>query len=174
MFANAASAHEAADPSHPMSGANSQPSATGLTGVERGRYVVKITGCNDCHTVGYAEHGGTVPVSDWLTGATVGFKGPWGVSYPANLRLTVQSMTEEQWLHFARTERLPPMPWFALRDMSDDDLRAVYGFIRSLGSKGARVPAAVAPGAPVNTPFIVFVPQTQLAATSACGTTGLC
>jgi hypothetical protein len=40
----------------------------------------------------------------------VGFKGPWGVSYPTNLRLSVQRMSEEQWLTYARAPRLPPMP----------------------------------------------------------------
>ena len=38
------------------------------------------------------------------------------------------------------------MPWFNLRDMSDDDLRAMYRFIRELGPKGERAPAAAAPG----------------------------
>lgn len=127
--------------------------------IERGRYLVRIGGCNDCHTPGYAESGGTMPDGDWLQGGDVGFKGPWGVSYPSNLRLTVQSMTEEQWVRFARVERLPPMPWFNLRDMSDEDLRAMYRFIRALGPKGERAPAPVAPGTPITTPFIVFEPQ---------------
>ncbi len=131
--------------------------------IARGRYLVQITGCNDCHTAGYAESGGKVPASEWLTGIPLGFKGPWGVSYPANLRLTVQSMSEDQWLAFARAERLPPMPWFALKDMSDSDLRAVFQFIRSLGPKGERAPTAVAPGRPVKTPFIVWEPQFEAA-----------
>lgn len=132
--------------------------------VERGRYVVSISGCNDCHTAGYAENGGKTPQADWLTGLPVGFRGPWGVSYPANLRLTVQKMTEAQWLPFARAERLPPMPWFSLRDMSDDDLRSVYRFIRVLGPKGAPMPAAAGPSANVATPFIQFTPQNLPAA----------
>ena len=127
--------------------------------VERGRYIVSISGCNDCHTGGYGETGGRTPESDRLTGIPVGFKGPWGTSYPANLRLTVQNMNESQWLTFARAERLPPMPWFALRDMSDDDLRSMYRYIRALGPKGVRAPAAVGPGVDARTPFILFVPQ---------------
>jgi mono/diheme cytochrome c family protein len=127
--------------------------------VERGRYLVATSGCNDCHTAGYAENGGTTPPSDWLLGAPVGFRGPWGVSYPANLRLTVQGMSEVEWLRFARVQRLPPMPWFNLRDMSDEDLRSMYRFIRSLGPKGERAPAAVAPNGSVTTPFIQFTPQ---------------
>lgn len=131
--------------------------------IARGRYLVQITGCNDCHTAGYAQRGGKVPASEWLTGVPVGFKGPWGTSYPSNLRLTVQSLTEDQWLQFARAERLPPMPWFALQDMSDADLRAMYQFIRSLGAKGERAPAAVAPGRSVSTPFMVWEVQVEAA-----------
>lgn len=125
---------------------------------ERGRYLVMITGCNDCHTRGYAEAGGSIPESQWLTGMPVGFEGPWGVSYPANLRLTMQRLTEAQWLATARLQRLPPMPWFALRDMSDGDLRAIYAYVRSLGPAGETMPAALPPGRAASTPVIVFVP----------------
>ncbi len=127
--------------------------------IARGRYLVQITGCNDCHTAGYAERGGNVVEADWLTGVPVGFRGPWGVSYPTNLRRSVEGLTEAQWMRFARTPRLPPMPWFALRDMSDADLRDLYRYMRSLGPKGERMPVAVAPGTPVGTPVIDFVPQ---------------
>ena len=127
--------------------------------LERGRYIVATSGCNDCHTMGYPESGGKVPQADWLAGAPVGFQGPWGTTYPTNLRLIVQSMTEQQWLVHARAERRPPMPWFSLRDMNDDDLRAVYQFIRSLGPKGKAMPAYVPPGQVVSTPFFEFVPK---------------
>jgi mono/diheme cytochrome c family protein len=127
--------------------------------IERGRYLVQIAGCNDCHTAGYAERGGDVPVAQWLTGMPIGFQGPWGTSYPANLRLTVHSMSEDQWLAFSRAQRLPPMPWFALRDMNDEDVRALYRFIGSLGVAGERTPQAVAPGGRVTTPVIPFVPM---------------
>ena len=154
------SAPAAAQPPLRATPVPSRPATTSSASVERGRYLVAVTGCNDCHTPGYAESGGRLPEADWLQGAPVGFRGPWGVSYPANLRLTVQGMNETQWLAFARVQRLPPMPWFALRDMSDDDLRSLYRYIRTLGPKGTRAPAAIAPGREVNTPFILFVPQT--------------
>jgi mono/diheme cytochrome c family protein len=127
--------------------------------VARGQYLARITGCHDCHTAGYGETNGNVPAERWLTGSDVGFKGPWGVSYPSNLRLTVQRMTEQQWLVVARAPRLPPMPWFNLRDMSDEDLGALYRFFRSLGPTGEQTPVPVAPGTPVKTPFIVMEPQ---------------
>jgi mono/diheme cytochrome c family protein len=67
----------------------------------------------------------------------------------------------------ARQERLPPMPWFNLRAMSDADLKAMYAYIRSLGAPGEAAPAYVAPGGKVSTPYVVFVPvmdQKQAAA----------
>ena len=133
--------------------------ATPQTPVERGRYLARTAGCNDCHTPHYPEKAGDVPEREWLTGVPVGFQGPWGTSYPANLRLVLNDMTEAQWLARARQPMRPPMPWFALRDMSDDDLRAIYAYVRTLGPAGVPAPAAAAPGARVDTPYIVFVPQ---------------
>ncbi len=127
--------------------------------IERGRYLVTLGGCNDCHTAGYIESGGKTPEADWLTGAAVGFQGPWGTTYPANLRARMQTLTEDAWLQLARAPMRPPMPWFNLAKASDADLRAMYRYIRSLGAKGAPVPAYAPPGQPVTTPYIVFVPQ---------------
>jgi mono/diheme cytochrome c family protein len=125
----------------------------------RGRYIVTTAGCNDCHTAGYPQSGGKVPEGEWLTGNSVGFSGPWGTTYPVNLRLMVQGMSESAWLTRARTEMRPPMPWFSLRDMSDADLRAVYRYIRSLGPGGSVAPAFAAPGQKVSTPYIEFFPK---------------
>ncbi len=127
--------------------------------MERGRYLVTISGCNDCHTPGGMQMGPAVPEKDWLTGVPVGYQGPWGTSYASNLRLVINSMSESQWLSHARQQRLPPMPWFNLKEMTDDDLKAVYAFVRSLGPAGVAAPAYVAPGGKVETPYVVFVPQ---------------
>lgn len=127
--------------------------------IERGRFLVKFGGCNDCHTPGYAEAAGKLPESAWLTGVPVGFQGPWGTSYPGNLRLDVAKWSEQEWLAQARIQRMPPMPWFALAELPDDDLRAMYRYIRSLGPSGQPVPAYVAPGGAVTTPYVVFVPR---------------
>lgn len=114
--------------------------------IDHGRYIARITGCNDCHTPGYADTGGEVPESQWLVGDSIGWRGPWGTTYPANLRLLMASITEEQWVALARTARYrPPMPWFALRDMTDRDLRALYRFIQSLGPAGEKAPDFVPP-----------------------------
>jgi mono/diheme cytochrome c family protein len=127
--------------------------------IDRGRYLVVTSGCNDCHTPGYMERSGDVPEAQWLTGTDIGFQGPWGTTYPANLRLYVPALTEEQWLVRVRQPMRPPMPWFNLSAMTDDDLRALYRYIVHLGVAGEPAPAAVAPGVAVTTPYFDFVPK---------------
>ncbi len=125
--------------------------------VERGRYLVRITGCNDCHTPGYPESGGTVPVEKWLTGDRLGWRGPWGTTYATNLRTYMAGVTEQQWVSLARVMRTrPPMPWFSLRDMTDEDLRAIYQFVRSLGPGGDPAPPYLPPGPPPPPPYVQF------------------
>ena len=129
--------------------------------VDAGRYLVKIGGCNDCHTPGFAMTNGASPAEpEWLTGDAVGFSGPWGVSYPSNLRLSFDNMDEEQFIEMARAgQGRPPMPWPSLKAMSDKDLKAIYAYIKSLGPKGEPAPAALSPGVAPNGPHIPFVPQ---------------
>lgn len=125
--------------------------------VERGRYLARIAGCNDCHTAGYPQSGGLVPESEWLMGDRLGWRGPWGTTYAGNLRLLADGITEEQWLELARNARYrPPMPWFALRDMSEEDLVAIYRLLRHLGPAGEPVPAWVPPDQDPHGPFVRF------------------
>ena len=128
--------------------------------LKRGKYIAQISGCNDCHTPGYPQQGGNVAVEDWLTGSPVGFSGPWGVTYPKNLRNMMAGISENEWVKKAKTlESKPPMPWFILRDMQEDDLRALYQFVRSLGKKGPESPEYLPPGVAVKTPYIEFFPK---------------
>lgn len=125
--------------------------------LERGRYLMRITGCNDCHTAGYAATGGKVPEQQWLLGDQLGWRGPWGTTYPSNLRLFMQKITEQQWISIARTvEYRPPMPWFSLRAMSEQDLRAMYRYVRHLGPAGEPAPAYLPPGEVPKGPHITF------------------
>lgn len=125
--------------------------------ITRGRYLVMIGGCNDCHTPGYAESGGKTPEAQWLTGDVLGWRGPWGTTYPANLRLYMQDLKEDQWVKEARTfTTRPPMPWFNLHAMSVRDLRAVYRYIRHLGPAGKPAPAFVPPAQTPAGPYIQF------------------
>ena len=123
----------------------------------RGRYLVIIAGCNDCHTPGYADAAGKIPEKEWLTGDRIGWRGPWGTTYSANLRLHMQQISEEQWLTIARAaEFRPPMPWYILREMTDQDLRAIYRFIRNLGPAGEPAPAFLPPTQEPPQPYILF------------------
>jgi mono/diheme cytochrome c family protein len=125
--------------------------------VKRGRYVVQIGGCNDCHTAGYAPSGGKVPEAQWLTGDALGWYGPWGTTYPTNLRLYMQDLTEDQWVKKAKTlSARPPMPWFNVRDMSTGDLRAMYRYIRHLGPAGKPAPAYLPPDKTPSEPVVRF------------------
>lgn len=123
--------------------------------VERGRYIVLIGGCNDCHTPGYAPSGGKVPEKDWLTGDSLGWNGPWGTTYASNLRIYMQDLTEDQWAKTAKTlSTRPPMPWFNLHHMTDRDLRAIHRFIRQLGPVGKPAPAYLPPDKQPPAPFV--------------------
>lgn len=125
--------------------------------IEHGRYLVKIAGCNDCHTTGYAQSGGQIPEKEWLKGDQLGWRGPWGTTYAINLRVHVQNISEEQWVNAARTTKSrPPMPWFALRDMKDSDLRDIYRFIKQLGAAGAAAPSFVPPDQTATGPYVQF------------------
>jgi mono/diheme cytochrome c family protein len=125
--------------------------------VQRGRYLIKITGCNDCHTAGYAPTGGKIPESEWLTGDALGWRGPWGTTYPTNLRLYMQDLTEDQWVKKGKTLMTrPPMPWFNVRDMSSSDLRAIYRYVRHLGAAGKPAPAHVPPDQTPAGPYVQF------------------
>ena len=73
--------------------------------IARGEDLVRIGGCNDCHTPGYAERQGDVPTAQWLTGSPLGYQGPWGTTYASNLRLRMQELTEAQWLAYSGSLR---------------------------------------------------------------------
>ena len=121
----------------------------------RGEYIAVTSGCNDCHSPGYAESGGQTPKSQWLLGTGIGWSGPWGTTYPANLRLKVQGMDEAAWLDYTATlHTRPPMPDFAVRAMSRDDRRALFHFIRSLGPSGTPAPAYLPPGQEPPLPYV--------------------
>jgi hypothetical protein len=72
------------------------------------------------------------------------WSGPWGNSYAANLTPDAETglrarYTEEAFIKTMRTGKkpegevlLPPMPWPAFRNMTDEDLKAVYEYLTSL------------------------------------------
>ena len=124
--------------------------------VKRGRYLVQIGACNDCHTPDYVANNGKVDEKLWLTGSPLGRRGPWGTTYAANLRLTANLMTEQAFMQRARSELLPPMPWFNVRDMSDRDVKAIYRYIRYMGPAGGPAPTYVPPDKEPKPPYVQF------------------
>lgn len=123
---------------------------------QRGRYLAQIAGCNDCHTPGYMPSAGKVDEALWLTGDALGWRGPWGTTYAPNLRLLAKDMTAAQFMTRARSELRPPMPWFAVREMTDADVKAIYAYIRHLGPAGNPAPAYVPPDKTPSGPFVQF------------------
>ena len=121
----------------------------------RGKYLIEIGGCNDCHTGGFAASGGAIPESEWLLGDSLGFRGPWGTTYPLNLREYVAKLSEDQWVNASRVLRTrPPMPWWALNAMTEDDLRAVFRYIKTLDLVKSEIPSYVPPDQTPSTPYI--------------------
>jgi mono/diheme cytochrome c family protein len=125
--------------------------------IERGRTLIRFSGCNDCHTPGYAQAAGKVPEAQWLTGDLLGWSGPWGTTYPANLRLKFNAMDENAFVIYARqlTTR-PPMPFWVLNELPEQDLRAIWRYVHALGSAGSAAPAGLPPGVEPKGPAVRF------------------
>ena len=128
-----------------------------------GAYLTIVGGCNDCHTPTWGETNGRTPEADRLAGSPVGYRGPWGTSYAANLRALPTRMTEDRWVQVLATadggHGRPPMPWMNTAMMSQRDLRNLYRYVKALGPKGERMPRAVAPDSEPGTPYVLMVPQ---------------
>ena len=137
--------------------AGSRASASDEPSVERGRYLVVIGACNDCHTSGWLQSSGQTPEDQWLTGSALGWRGPWGTTYAANIRITMDAFDEDDWVMIAKEiEYRPPMPWWALRAMTETDLRSIYRFVKQLGDPGEMAPSFVGPGEEPTTPYVLF------------------
>jgi hypothetical protein len=84
--------------------------------------------------------------------------GPWGVSFSANLtsdETGIGNWTEENFVRAIREGKykgieasrslLPPMPWADYAKLNDDDLKAVYAFLKNTKPVRNVVPLAIAP-----------------------------
>ena len=134
------------------------PTTANRKALEHGEFLVNYGGCQDCHTPGWAEQGGHAPKDKLLTGGAMNFQGPWGTTYPPNLRLYVQKLTVQQWTANLRALKArPAMPWWTFRYLSDKDLADMYAYIHSLGPAGKPVHAFVPPGQPAPPPYLKLV-----------------
>jgi len=92
------------------------------------------------------------------TAGNTAWDGPWGITYSANLTPDTNTglgiWTEEMFLKAMRTGKhmgagrdiLPPMPSQSLAALNDDDLKAIYAFLRTIPAIRNEVPIPVSPG----------------------------
>lgn len=130
--------------------------------IERGKYLTTIGACHDCHTpkldaqmtpdLSRAFSGrpaSTMPPSQGegeIRAALdlTAWSGPWGISYAANLTPDPETgigkrYTEAKFIQAIRTGKkpegeplLPPMPWNVYAEMTDEDLKSVYAYLRTV------------------------------------------
>jgi mono/diheme cytochrome c family protein len=150
--------------------------------LERGAYLVRTMGCNDCHTplkmgprgpepdmtralTGHPQDlimppPPALPPGPWMTigaATNTAFAGPWGVSYTANLTPDEETglgkWTEEMFIQTMKTGRhegkgrpiKPPMPYFIVGALTDDDIKSLFAYLQSLPPVRNRVPQPVDP-----------------------------
>ncbi len=147
-------------PENQKSKVKGQGSSKTMPQAAQGRYLLMMSGCNDCHTHGYLQLESKVPEPDWLTGESVGWHGPWGTTYAINLRLFMHDLSEDAWIKFSRgAKSRPAMPWWVLHEMKEEDLRAIFLFIKTLGPKGKIAPPYLPPNQKPKPPYFDLVPQ---------------
>lgn len=123
--------------------------------IDRGQYLTTVMGCNDCHTPGALY--GQPDFTRKLSGSELGWRGPWGVSFPRNLTPDMETglgyWSEEEIVKAIRTGvkndgkmMLPPMPWQDFAALTDADAHAIAAYLMSLPPVKHAVPAAVPPG----------------------------
>jgi mono/diheme cytochrome c family protein len=122
---------------------------------ERGKYLVSIAGCNDCHTPGYFF--GKPDMNRYLGGSDVGFEIPGlGVFHGPNLtpdpETGLGNWSVGQIVTALQTgkrpdgrELSPTMPWRALANLTKDDATAIAVFLKSLPPVKNKVPGPFGP-----------------------------
>lgn len=92
-----------------------------------------MAGCHDCHTEGYSQTEGLIDPEKELKGTSVGWRGPWGTTYPSNLRIVAAKVSEDYFVDFMKTlKRDPPMPWYNVRAWPEADIRSFYRYVDHL------------------------------------------
>jgi mono/diheme cytochrome c family protein len=122
---------------------------------ERGKYLVTIAGCNDCHTPGYFF--GKPEMNRYLGGSEVGFEIPGlGVFHGPNLTPDPETGLGKWSIGEIVTalqtgkrpdgrELAPIMPWRAFANLTKDDATAIAVFLKSLPSVKNKVPGPFGP-----------------------------
>jgi mono/diheme cytochrome c family protein len=107
-----------------------QKDADNLSALDKGRYLADISGCTGCHGPGLS--GGQIP------GAPPDFPKAVNITPAGNFG----KWSEADFINTIRTGKSPEgkvlseeMPWKSYRNMSDDELKAIYLFIKSVPPK---------------------------------------
>ena len=173
--------------SAPLLGIAAEASDSDDAKVQRGKYIVTTSGCNDCHTPWKMGENGpepdmsrelsghpqylfmppvpALPDGQWQVIASrtnTAWAGPWGVSFTANLtpdkETGIGKWTLQNFIDTIRTGRhlglgrkiLPPMPIPMYKHMTDEDLEAVFTYLRSIPPIENQVPVPLPPRAQGN------------------------
>ncbi|HWQ92752.1 MAG TPA: c-type cytochrome [Clostridia bacterium] len=96
-----------------------------------------------------------------VVGGMTAWSGPWGVSYAANLtpdtNTGIGTWTEDIFIEAMRTGKhygvardiLPPMPWQSVAVLTEEDMKAVFAYLKSLPAIRNQVPQPEPPGGPI-------------------------
>jgi mono/diheme cytochrome c family protein len=132
--------------------ASAQPAETQ---VERGKYLVELGGCTDCHTPG--NFLGHPDMTRYLGGSDVGFGIPGhGVFVGPNLtpdkETGLGNWTEQQIVVAVTTGvrpdgriLAPAMPWRGLSHLAKSDALAIVAFLKSIAAVKNKVPGPFGP-----------------------------
>jgi mono/diheme cytochrome c family protein len=132
----------------------SRPVAAADPQIARGKYLVTITGCSDCHTPDSLM--GRPDIQQYLGGSDVGFATPNGVFVAPNLTPAKETglgnwTTEEIIVALTKGERpdqrvlAPIMPYDELSSLTRSDALAIVAYLRSLPPVSHKVPGPFGP-----------------------------
>jgi mono/diheme cytochrome c family protein len=141
--------------------------------IARGKYLVAIAGCNDCHTPGYFF--GKPDTTRYLGGSDVGFEIP-GLGVFVGPNLTPDETGLGEWSNDQIVTALqtgvrpdgrqlaPIMPYHAFASLTQEDVGAIAAFLKSLPPVSNKVPDPVGPGGTVSTFMFRILPPGATAA----------
>lgn len=164
-------------PSQPAPAA--APAAPSQSPAERGKVLVQVGGCHDCHSpkkngavdpsVMLSGHPSSIKITapdkvtgPWVIGVTdmlTAWSGPWGISFAANITpdpdtgLKSSAWSEAAFLKAMKTGKhigtgrdiLLPMPWVMYKDLSDEDLKAIWAYLMTIPPIKNEVPDPIPP-----------------------------
>jgi hypothetical protein len=106
--------------------------------VKRGRFLVNLVGCEDCHTPVDKRHT-PIPGMEFSGGQV--FQAPWGTVASSNLTPDPSGIPyydEAMFIKAMRTGTVgarklnKTMPWSTLRNMTDEDLAGMFAYLKTL------------------------------------------